>query len=159
MRLGIPARKRVAKNSGQGRKVTREMRSHGGRKATTAAEIERRIDLVEKLILRCANANDIRNACTQEFGVGHETADEYARRARARIQGANDQTREERRREAIARIRELIKTAQTNGNTREARQAEALLSEIEGTKQPRQVEVTGAGGGPIQYAIDRKSVV
>lgn len=63
----------------------RPKRSGGGPRKCTNAEIEARIDKVQRMLICCASLSDIKRFAAKEWGVASRTVDTYVQRARQQL--------------------------------------------------------------------------
>lgn len=77
------------------------------------------------------------------------TVEDYIRRANELLKEQRELTREEARQAQVKRLKRRMLAADADKRHKDALAIEGMLSDIEGTKAPKEIEVGAPGGGPL----------
>ena len=113
----------------------------------TEEELEERVDFVAGMLAKCAKTGEIKRAVAKRFDVGHRAAGDYIARAKKLLAERIAISREQGKDLALGFLLDVIEKEPT----RYALVAEQRLSEILGYNAPKQMEVSGRDGQPLEY--------
>jgi len=112
---------------------------------STNAQMDERLDYVEKLLLACTPPRTVARRAKEKFGVSSRTASRWIKTITDKwaAAAAEEDTRDvgDRRHEQRMRIRQYIVTMWGERNYRLVLRAEELLAKLDGNLMPRQVDV------------------
>lgn len=134
-----------------GRKMTRENASNGGKKkagATAPRTLEIRRE-IRNLLAKCASRHEIYDEIGERYHIGHGAVDKHITVVWNIVLDEEKEAAIEKRKRATFRLRKLIRKTHQAGRYTAIVAAEKLLAEVEGTLQPRKLELAGPGGQPL----------
>jgi transposase len=131
----------------------------GGRRVG-AAEVERRLAVVESLLREGRSRSEVVNEMAARFGASTRTADDYIARVREAWAGNAGARREAERGATIARLEDLSRKAEKRGNFAAAVAAERLLADVRGVRAPQELEVrTTQAQPPPEVDLTEEQIV
>jgi hypothetical protein len=105
-------------------------------------EVKReRLDVVEQLMLRGVSQNKIEHVCKEKFNIGRLVARKYMAEIRDRWADEERVSRPSYKAQAMRRLYNHIQKARDTDNWAAVAQLERLLSDIQGTKEPVEVNM------------------
>lgn len=122
---------------------------------TPKAEVERRVDQAESLLLQGLSDRQVQKLLVSAHDVHPRTASRYVSGAYERWRDAareeDGRTVEERRKEHEGMIRHILATAGKEGRIDLQLRGVEMLVRLYGTAASSRVELTGKDGGPLAY--------
>lgn len=120
-------------------------------------EYNERVEFVGKCLSKLLTKTEIHRACEEKYGVDARTADRYLSRAKVLLHERCNMPKEEARELGLTVILDCLKSPKELIRLR----AEERLAMIAGYESPRNYELTGKGGGPLellQVKVDMDAV-
>lgn len=125
---------------------------------STRAEMEARVMVVYRMLIGGASRERILQHAASAWGMSARQADEYAARARQRLEDAAATNYRLELGMALARLDEMYAAASDRGDIRAMLDVQRERSKTLGLYAPARQEITGAAGGALALALHHREL-